>query len=347
MKQITVKGHRRAVTQVKYNREGDLLFTCAKDRTIWVHNAETGEFLGSYDGHSGSVWDVDANHSGTMLASAGADEVCIIWEVTTGKILAKIKHATPVRAVCWAHDGSLLTVQDKSYGKTPCIKVFDVPTTPEEVADHEGSWTPKYEKENPERIVCAIFGEVSNFVYFGTEDGFVVKYDLAEGKEDGFQEVHPGSLVKTLSWDSEYLMLLSAGADQCACLLDPRDLRKIKTYPYEFPVNGAVAVPSDVMDHVIIGGGLDAQSVTNVGGNRNKFPIKIMHKIRADELGQIGGHFGPVNALAAEPNGRGFASGGEDGHIFLNIFDADYYEAPGKPDEDMVQDEPKKKSKAR
>ena len=30
---IMVKGHERPLTMVKYNREGDLLFTCAKDHT--------------------------------------------------------------------------------------------------------------------------------------------------------------------------------------------------------------------------------------------------------------------------------------------------------------------------
>eukprot|EP00662_Eupelagonemidae_sp_cell21_P057766 gene57766-biopygen55279 len=57
---------------------------------------------------------------------------------------------------------------------------------------------------------------------------------------------------------------------------------------------------------------------------RNKFESKFMHKISGEELGSIAGHFGPCNCLAAEPNGRGFASGGEDGFVRLHHFDADY-----------------------
>ncbi len=42
------------------------------------------------------------------------------------------------------------------------------------------------------------------------------------------------------------------------------------------------------------------------------------------------GHFGPVNALTFSPDGKGFASGGEDGYVRLHHFDQSYYE----PDDD-------------
>ena len=32
MKPIMMHGHERSITQIKYNREGDLLFSCAKVR---------------------------------------------------------------------------------------------------------------------------------------------------------------------------------------------------------------------------------------------------------------------------------------------------------------------------
>jgi len=38
------------------------------------------------------------------------------------------------------------------------------------------------------------------------------------------------------------------------------------------------------------------------------------------------GHFGPVNALTFSPDGKGFASGGEDGYVRLHHFDKSYYE---------------------
>ncbi len=52
-------GHERAITQIKYNREGDLLFSVAKDHKPTVWFSANGERLGTYNGHGGAVWCVD------------------------------------------------------------------------------------------------------------------------------------------------------------------------------------------------------------------------------------------------------------------------------------------------
>lgn len=43
-----LQGHTRPITTVKYNADGDLLFSTAKDNTPTVWYAETGERLGTY-----------------------------------------------------------------------------------------------------------------------------------------------------------------------------------------------------------------------------------------------------------------------------------------------------------
>ncbi|KAJ2298209.1 translation initiation factor eIF3 subunit, partial [Coemansia sp. RSA 2706] len=44
-----------------------------------------------------------------------------------------------------------------------------------------------------------------------------------------------------------------------------------------------------------------------------------------DQVGTVKGHFGPINTLAVQPDGKGFASGGEDGYVRLHHFDPDYF----------------------
>lgn len=51
MKPISLHGHEKSITQICYNREGDLLFSCAKDRHPTVWYSVNGERLGTYDGH--------------------------------------------------------------------------------------------------------------------------------------------------------------------------------------------------------------------------------------------------------------------------------------------------------
>ncbi len=54
-------GHERSITQIKYNREGDLLFSSAKDPTPNVWYSLNGERLGTFKGHTGAVWCNDVN----------------------------------------------------------------------------------------------------------------------------------------------------------------------------------------------------------------------------------------------------------------------------------------------
>lgn len=49
------------MTQIKYNREGDLLFTVSKDKIANVWYSHNGERLGTYTGHQGSIWTIDVN----------------------------------------------------------------------------------------------------------------------------------------------------------------------------------------------------------------------------------------------------------------------------------------------
>ena len=51
MKPISLHGHERSITQIIYNREGDLLFSSAKDQNPNVWYSINGERLGTYDGH--------------------------------------------------------------------------------------------------------------------------------------------------------------------------------------------------------------------------------------------------------------------------------------------------------
>lgn len=65
MRPILLQGHTRSLTQIKYNREGDLLFSCSKDKVANVWYSHNGERLGTYTGHQGAVWTIDVNGNTT------------------------------------------------------------------------------------------------------------------------------------------------------------------------------------------------------------------------------------------------------------------------------------------
>eukprot|EP01060_Flectonema_neradi_P030977 TRINITY_DN459_c1_g2_i1.p1 TRINITY_DN459_c1_g2~~TRINITY_DN459_c1_g2_i1.p1 ORF type:complete len:337 (+),score=63.68 TRINITY_DN459_c1_g2_i1:72-1082(+) len=333
MRPLALHGHTRPVTQVKYNREGDLIFSSSKDTIPTVWSSLDGTRLGTYEGHTGAVWGLDVNESSTLLATAGADSSTRIWEVETGVEIARITHPNACRAVSWAHgDRMLLAVTDQSMGQTAALNIYNIPERGD-IAGNKCEFNVATQYRNPEKINHAMWGPSNDTIYFCCEDGAVCIYDVETGKEKASCLAHDGVHCKRINWDSDYGMLATAGWDKTSKLLDGRDCSVIQTYNMAFNANEAVVVNNSVMNHVITGGGIDAQSVTNTGAHQNKFEMKFYHKVFGEELGGIGGHFGPVNSLSAEPNGNGFASGGEDGFIRLHHFDADYYDSPGKPDE--------------
>lgn len=54
-----LKGHERAITYLAFNADGDLLVSAAREPTIVLWSATTGERLGTYEGHVGAVQHVD------------------------------------------------------------------------------------------------------------------------------------------------------------------------------------------------------------------------------------------------------------------------------------------------
>jgi len=46
---------------VRYNQEGDLLFSSSKDNVPNVWFSNNGELLGSYNGHNGAIWCLDVS----------------------------------------------------------------------------------------------------------------------------------------------------------------------------------------------------------------------------------------------------------------------------------------------
>ena len=55
------------------------------------------------------------------------------------------------------------------------------------------------------------------------------------------------------------------------------------------------------------------------------FQARFFHKVLEREFASVKGHFGPINTIAITPDGRSYASGGEEGYIRLHHFDPEYF----------------------
>lgn len=131
-------------------------------------------------------------------------------------------------------------------------------------------------------------------------------------------------MVTDLQWSADRTYFATSSKDKTAKLIAVDDLNVLKSYVADTPLNSAAITP--VKDYVILGGGQAAMDVTTTSARQGKFEARFYHKIFEEEVGRVRGHFGPLNYVAVDPNGKSYASGGEDGYVRLHHFDKGYFD---------------------
>ncbi|XP_020197635.1 eukaryotic translation initiation factor 3 subunit I isoform X2 [Aegilops tauschii subsp. strangulata] len=175
------------------------------------------------------------------------------------------------------------------------------------------------------RINRAVWGPGNRTIITAGEDATIRIWDSETGKllKESDKEAGHQKAISSLSKSLDWSHFLTGSLDKSAKLWDARTLTLIKTYVTELPVNAVDMSPT--LDNVVIGGGQDAMNVTMTDRRAGKFEAKFFHKILQEEIGGVKGHFGPINALAFNPDGKRFSSGGEDGYVRLHHFDPEYF----------------------
>jgi translation initiation factor 3 subunit I len=172
------------------------------------------------------------------------------------------------------------------------------------------------------RINRALWGPLNETILTGGEDGVIRAWDVETGKIKLEARDHKKQ-IQHLCLSEDKTHFVSASLDKMAKLFDSETLECLKTYVADRPVNAAIISP--ILDHIVLGGGQDAMAVTTTSSKAGKFDSKIYFKVYEEEIGSIRGHFGPVNALAFNPDGRSFTTGGEDGYSRVHHLDNDYF----------------------
>jgi serine-threonine kinase receptor-associated protein len=117
---LTCPGHTRPVVHVHFSdvdKDGKSKFISAsKDGKPMLHHGDTGDWIGTFDGHKGAVWGCCLNTDATRAATGAADFTAKLWNALTGVELISLPHKHIVKCVDFSHDTiNLLTgCNDKS-----------------------------------------------------------------------------------------------------------------------------------------------------------------------------------------------------------------------------------------
>ncbi|KAG8882692.1 translation initiation factor eIF3 subunit [Tulasnella sp. 332] len=316
-------GHERSLTQIKFNRDGDLLFTASKDHVINVWFSHNGERLGTYSGNNGSVWSVDVDSSSEFMVSGAADNTMRLWEVRSGKCVYTWEFPTAVKRVAFSQDDKqVVLVTEQRMGFQGAITIFNINR---EDPTHQSSEPTSHFNPVGSKATMADFAPVPSLIITGHESGKVAIFDSKTGEEVDSNERAHSEPITDLQMSSDRSYFITASKDKCARLHDTRTLAVLKTYTTETPLNSAAIAPH--RPFVLIGGGQDAMSVTTTSTRQGKFETRFWHKVFEEEVGRVKGHFGPINTIAVHPSGKAYASGGEDGFVRLHHYDESYFTA--------------------
>ncbi|KAL9656410.1 hypothetical protein ABK040_005175 [Willaertia magna] len=333
IKPFLLHAHLKPISWLKFSKEGDLLFASSKDSLVTVWYTHNGQLLGSYK-HGGAVNCIDIDAKCTKLLTASADQKVTCWDIQKGTILFSNEFNTPVKAVQFADgDKQFLCVTDSSFKQIPCVQVFRMP----EEENYSKKLIPSMKIESKfEKFTCAVWGPLNKTIICGFEDGTIRIYDADTSKVIATSNEHKQQVVR-ISFSKDKLLFISASKDSTAKLFESKDLNCLKTYKSTEPVNTAAISP--VKKHIILGGGTAAQDVTTSLKKQTYFDTHFHHLVFEEPLGSIRGHFGPIHFLAFSPDGKTFASGGEDGYVRLYPLDKNYLNMDDTPEADLNDEE--------
>jgi translation initiation factor 3 subunit I len=335
MKPIILQGHSRPIKDIKFNREGDLLFTGSNDRLVTLWNAETGERVGTYS-HEAAVNNMAISKDSKTLISGDATGSCYLWELQTGKLLKKITLdvTESIRSVELSYGDEYVSLSISgrmrdSKSQINIYKVSDVLGSSKAIEPLKSFVSAKSKFVNTKWL------NINKNILGSREDGSLVMIDYTSGDVILEKQLHSATFMD-LDVSPREEIILTASKDGKSLVVDPDTFDIIHTFYPKNPernINTAKISPLFSMDdeneekyHAFIAGGIESRNVTT--STEGGFETLIFNVMYGDELGAIPGHFGPVNTLAIGPNGKVFCTGAEDATIRLQKLEEDYFNLP-------------------
>lgn len=285
---ITCSGHTRPVVDLRFSDitpYSYFLISACKDGLPMLREGDTGDWIGTFDGHKGAVWGCSINKEATRTATGAADFTAKLWDAITGTEIHSFSHKHIVKSVDFSHDSTRLITgcNDKS------LRLFDL----ENYASD-----PKVFAGHTSNIKKCLFSDNSTKIISISDDKTLRVWDIVSGSEVNnikFTNI-PNSIE--VSRDGQLLVLAQGSLVE---LYETATLSKLQSFIIPSPVSAASIHP-------------DKSVFVCSGDNFTLYKYSISS---GTELESFKGHFGPVHCIQFSPDGEIYASGSEDGTLRL------------------------------
>ncbi|XP_076290099.1 serine-threonine kinase receptor-associated protein wmd isoform X1 [Lasioglossum baleicum] len=285
---LTCSGHTRPVVHLAFSdvtESGYYLISACKDGKPMLRQGDTGDWIGTFEGHKGAVWGVALNPEATRAASGAADFNAKVWDAIKGEEIYSFQHKHIVKSVSFSTDSNYLCTGSNE----KLVRIYDLnkpEAAPQVFSGHKNFIRHvTFFNNNTQLITCA-------------EDKTLRIWDRNSAQETrrlAFPAI-PSSME--VSRDET---IITTTHSNIVTFWNSRDLSKLREYVVPTQMNSASLHP----DHsIFVCGGEDLKMY--------KFDYST-----GIEIESFKGHFGPIHSVRFSPDGELYASGSEDGTLRL------------------------------
>ncbi|KAJ9140927.1 hypothetical protein P3X46_031517 [Hevea brasiliensis] len=285
---LVCHGHSRPVVDLFYSPvtpDGFFLISASKDSSPMLRNGETGDWIGTFEGHKGAVWSCCLDTNALRAASGSADFTAKVWDALTGDELHSFEHKHIVRSCAFSVDTRLLLTG----GVEKVLRIFDLSrpdAPPREVDKSPGSVRTVAWLHSDQTILSSC-----------TDMGGVRLWDVRSGKIVQTLETKSSVTSAEVSQDGRYITTCDGSM---VTFWDANHFGLVKSYNMPCTVESASLEPKYGNKFI-------------VGGEDMWIHVYDFHT--GDEIVCNKGHHGPVHCVRFSPGGESYASGSEDGTI--------------------------------
>lgn len=261
------------------------MISASKDGKPMLRQGDTGDWVGTFEGHKGAVWAATLNRDASKAATGAADFTAKVWNSATGEEIHSFAHKHIVKCVDFTSDSNhLLTGSNEKL-----LRIYDLnkpDSEPEMMSGHTSN------------LRCCLWLEDGRRMVSSSDDKTLRFWDITSKSELRKHDLFAPVNDIELSRDGTTL-IVAYGSRVAFYQADTFEL--LKEFQMSCQVNSA-SLHCD--KEVFVCGGED-------------FKMYKCDAKTGQEIESFKGHFGPVHCVRFSPDGELYASGSEDGTLRL------------------------------